>query len=377
MEDITMKSKRWFQIPLVVVIIVCIFSGVVFAINNDKPDATPTISGISIDAELSLTNNTELQNIVTAVKLKKLPMKDFYKQMLDYALFLKVYQPQREEVSYINRLTNDGCELDKLIEIYSFWLDTDEDITFIKTLYDAADFSNNKSEHWVEAAFNKVTEGKYGVLNQEQIKEYYAKGISRDDIIAANRLSRRGKDTIDEILDKKVSDIPWIDIIEDIYNRLEKKEKIYIDQNSLGEYKEITNGVEILEAIFLSQVNGKHLNDYLSKLAKGRSISTEINQYITEQTRGIYDQLKVQGLWDESPEIKEKNEEARQALRSKLLQNGISERKIDELKRQGNTELDILNAINLSQKHNTSLEKVINAKNKGITWQELTEKGVQ
>ncbi len=75
----------------------------------------------------------------------------------------KSINQQKTEQKYIAQLVTEGYELDKLIEIYKFWLDTDEDIELIKKIYDAYDPINEEEDnHWVEEVYNQITENKYG-----------------------------------------------------------------------------------------------------------------------------------------------------------------------------------------------------------------------
>ncbi len=99
-----------------------------------------------------------------------------------------------------------------------------------------------------------------GVLNREQIHAYYDKGLTRDDIITANRLCRLGKNTITEILDKKVSGTAWAEIIEENYSKSTKKQKTNPNKRKKSSEKTIytnTKWYRNIRRILLSRKNRK------------------------------------------------------------------------------------------------------------------------
>ena len=376
-----MKIKnKGLKLTIIAVIVLSIFSTATFAINNIATSEKGKVAETKkedIHNDLSLESKNDFKKLVTAAKAKKQETEEFHKLMEEYGAFIKIYQPTKEEIKYISSLAESGSDLDKLIEIYKFWLDTDEDITLIKQIYDEYSEDYEDDKYWVERVFNKITENAYGKLNIEQIHEYYDKGITRDDIITANRLCRMGKLNIDEILEKRLADTSWVDIVDEIYSKSNRKKNIKIDKAKAEEYKNIKKGTDVLEAAFLSERTDRQIDYYLLKSSNNESLSTERSKYIEERTEGYIKKLKDQNLWDEPQEIKEKNEKARQYLVEKALKNGISQAKIDELKSSGYTELQIYNASAISQKHNIAPEKALESKNKGLSWQDISKEGAE
>lgn len=133
-----------------------------------------------------------------------------------------LYQLSDAQIGEITTLVQEGYYLAPLMEIFEFTLDTQypEDFTFIKSLYDCASSMGYLGErHWVEDAFNSVTNYQHGVLSEEEIAYYVAQGITTEDISAANAMSRKGILTIKQILDQRVSGAQWADIGAQIYEK--------------------------------------------------------------------------------------------------------------------------------------------------------------
>ncbi len=383
-----MKTKyTWLKIISIIIVVSTIITTAVYAVNNTITETKkPVENKAEIEenklSEISLEKNIELKSISQTIKTKKQNTDEYYESMAKYAKFIQIYQPTEAEQKYINQLVTEGYELNKLIEIYKFWLDTDEEIELIKKIYDAYEPTDDDEEdkHWVEAVYNQITENKYGVLDREQIHAYYDKGLTRDDIITANRLCRMGKNTITEILDKRVTGTSWAELIEENYTKSTKNkiQKQAIGRSSQTEqYKQIQNGTEILDAYFLSKRTETDINEYLDKLSNGETIDQEMNDYYSERTEGVLKKLKQQGLWDEPQEIKEKNKKAKEYLKKKAIENGMTTEKINKLIDQGYTELEILNASTVTKKQKVDVKKVLEQKRAGRSWEDLFQKEVQ
>ena len=76
-----------------------------------------------------------------------------------------------------------------VMDICYFWLDTNEDISVIEEIYALKELYHNNA--WIENAFNRVTEDRCGVLDEDDIEAYFQKGI--------------GVKEIQEILDMRLS----------------------------------------------------------------------------------------------------------------------------------------------------------------------------
>lgn len=136
------------------------------------------------------------------------------------------------EAVYITNLVNDGYELSWLLDIYAFWTTCDDDISIIKTMYDAAVNNDINGRYWEEDAYNIATNRKHGELTVEEIMAYLDKGLSIDDVRQANVLSRNRDYTISQILDDLVGGKTIDGIKKEIYGSDENKpaESLAIEQ---------------------------------------------------------------------------------------------------------------------------------------------------
>lgn len=134
-----------------------------------------------------------------------------------YLYFQEVHKFSNEQMEYIADLIINGADAEDVIDVTNFWLDTNEDISVIGEIYQLRERYSD-SMFWIENAFNRVTDNKYGELTSDDIGNYIKLGLSIDDISTANVLSRKGVYTIQEILQKRLGDEIFVDISSEIIN---------------------------------------------------------------------------------------------------------------------------------------------------------------
>lgn len=120
-----------------------------------------------------------------------------------------------DEIALINKILAKGTTPQSLSRVYDFWLTTGEPFEIIDQICALEDKYFN--EYWYEDAFNELTDNKCGVLDNAAVGEYLARGVTTDDLMAANVLCRKGVYTITEILDKFENGESMDDIIRDVY----------------------------------------------------------------------------------------------------------------------------------------------------------------
>lgn len=137
------------------------------------------------------------------------------------------YHMTNEEINYLSGLYAQGYELEWLCQIFPFYITCGENISIIKDIYDTSIEQEIEDRYWVENAYNAVTNDAHGVLNTAEVSEYYSKGMDSTQVLMANTLCRKGVYTISQILDKRVEGIEWPQIINEIWgtdiNDLEDK----------------------------------------------------------------------------------------------------------------------------------------------------------
>lgn len=137
------------------------------------------------------------------------------------------YHMTNEEINYLSGLYAQGYELEWLCQIFPFYITCGENISIIKDIYDTSIEQEIEDRYWVENAYNAVTNNCHGVLDQAGVMDYFNQGMDSSQIQMANTLSRKGVYTISQILDKRVEGIEWPQIINEIWgtdiNDLEDK----------------------------------------------------------------------------------------------------------------------------------------------------------
>ena len=222
------------------------------------------------------------------------------------ALFLGRYCPTEDSFSFIEQMILSGCDPQTTMDIYQFYLTTNEPISIVKQIYDMVYNGEPITNRDVvfENAFNKITNNKCGVLTEDDVVAYLEKGLSVDDIMQANLLSRKAVMTIQEILDASLSGI--------------NLEKIEISIS-----KEVTAESNVKEA---TAVNTILLTD-------------NSNTYFEQNAKKVNSILKEKGYW------KGKKSPNFNAMVKEAEKDGITEEKITELLDSGYSELDIFNAL--------------------------------
>ncbi len=157
-----------------------------------------------------------------------------------YAHFLADLYPTEEEIRYIDGLIGEGYDAKAVVEIYEFWQDTQEDLSIIEEVY--AYRPTEEVKHWVDEGFIKLaaqgkTKTQYSNLSVEEVKAYYESGISYEDILTADKLSRHGTKDINHVLSMKRENASWYEIIDDVYTLSPPERK----QTDVEKYKGIQN----------------------------------------------------------------------------------------------------------------------------------------
>lgn len=125
-----------------------------------------------------------------------------YNNVAEYTDFICTYDFTEDELKVINRILNSGTTIQSLVQVYEFWLTTDEEFSIIEEICALED--DFFSEYWYENAFNLITDYSHGVLNAEDVQNYLAQGITEDEIMSANILSRKDGQNIEDILSKLI-----------------------------------------------------------------------------------------------------------------------------------------------------------------------------
>ncbi len=146
---------------------------------------------------------TKLKNANEFKSIMNANAKAIYNNVSEYVRFIYQNELSNEELEIVNHILDNGTTIQTLTEVYDFWLTTDEDFAMVEEICLLED--RYFSEYWYENAFNKLTDHVHGELSAQQIMEYRDKGITTDQILAANVMCRKKGQNIFGILDNVLS----------------------------------------------------------------------------------------------------------------------------------------------------------------------------
>lgn len=263
-----------------------------------------------------------------------------YDDIFAYKFFKKYYKPSQIELAYIDELIVKGADTKTIIDIFAFWRTTSEDIAIIGSIYDKSGSIN--APFWIEELFNQLTDNRHGVLDAAAIDEYISKGLTEQDISAANVLSRRGVYTISQILDKLVLGEQWADIA--VYveqNSASSKQGKNIKSEKIKSSKNIKNPEDIIDCIELADVTLVDPNILLEPEGdQETSITDKLSDYSNDIALEVYAELLSEGITTRD----DINIDALAAMKQQAIQNGMPEGEIEQYLNEGYQMIDILNA---------------------------------
>ena len=180
----------------------------------------------------------------------------------EYLTFMYKNNFTVKQIDTINKILINGTTIQSLIEVYEFWLTTDEDFSMIEKICALED--TYFSEYWYEKAFNVLTDYKHGALTSEDIINYREKGISDLDIMIANVMCRKEGQNINKILDSLVEGIS-----------LEKQARLIY-----GEDVDLSKNDSL-----------KTINEISKNKRRNKTITTLIGKKISQEQIDIFDNL--------------------------------------------------------------------------------------
>lgn len=260
----------------------------------------------SLDIEVNPNLLVKQNKALASLKSQMEKGKDVQNAVEAYAYFISVLQPTDSERVYIDNLILKGKDAEALVNIFEFWQDTTEDLSIIEAVYKYMPHPDYPEKYWVDNAFidlaNKgITKNQYSNLSYDDVKEYSRKGLSYDELRAADKMSRKGKKQIGEILDKRQEGISWYEIADSIYS-LSSDETRLAD---IDTYKIITDVNEVMASIKLAKKEGQKAKEYLNAVMDGKSAVYQLEEAELNKRKEAKEQLKKQKLLIESPQKKE------------------------------------------------------------------------
>lgn len=244
-----------------------------------------------------------------------------FSQFHKTAVFMGKYCTTKESFSFIENMILSGCDVQTTMDIYQFYLTTNEPISIVKQIYDMVYNGEPITNRDIifENAFNQLTNNKCGVLSEEDVIYYIEKGLTVSDISDANLLSRKGVMTIQEILDAILSGTSWEEIVSTVSG-----EKITSTHNS-------TDSTALTRAMSIASLTDEPIDTVLTE--------NVADDYFEEKIKAVNKTLKSKGYW------KGRKSDNYEIIVEKAESKGVSREKVNALLDNGYNELDILNSI--------------------------------
>lgn len=286
------SKRKTIVVAAVILIIATLTTAFAFSlhINNGKASGN-----IPMDSKVSEEQAIEfIDDLVSekGVDKEEISLSD-YSDIEGYLYFIEKYKPNGEELDIVNNLIENGISMDTIFEVFDFYITTNENADLIDELVSYKDVLNGK--HWVENAFNAITEDKCGVLDYDSYMEYIDKGLSMEEISASNILCRKGVYTIQEILEKRENETLWSNIINDVYSKIGEGEVFVNPKTGLDD-----DGLKLLDLKRTSEIYGASIEE-LEKMNEA-----ELAEFIDKQET-IYKenvQTKLKNIGIDSENIK-------------------------------------------------------------------------
>ncbi len=267
---------------------------------------------------------------------------ELYEKVEAYATFKISQQPTAEEIQHMANLLSDGSPLEAVLDAYQFWMTTNAEFSLVDQLVQAYQQEFANISYWTEEVYDSITQNP-NVLSEEDVDAYMQQGISAEDILLANELSRKNVYTIQQILTKRQQETAWFDIIAEVYDRLNYP--LVVENAKKDSYRKIQDGRYIIKAIFLSKRSGQALEEWLDMAAEDTAaFRMASSQYITKLYADEIDMLKARGLYELPAEEAEELAQHEAYLDAQLQAAKVDVQQVQALEAQGYAKEEILNA---------------------------------
>lgn len=296
---------------------------------------------------LNITETDRISRMAEYIKTIETIPSNINDLIFDYAYIVQIYKPTENEMNYIDELIYSGADIADVIDIYHFWLTTNEDIKIIGQIYSLKD--SISSDFWIEEAFNQITQNQHGVLNSSEVSHYLEQGLQMSDIETANELSRKGVYAISEILDMRAENITWDIILASVENN--GVNNVFLSS--------VDDGNIILAAEDMAQKTNLDASKFIINNKAVENITEKENEINTETNEKVSETLnKLNVLIDLISDVPE-NSELMSELKQTIINNGISENDLQSLIDEGYMLIDILNASEVYKANGTPIKDAL------------------
>lgn len=221
-----------------------------------------------------------------------------------YAHFLSDLFPSDEEIQYVDGLIGKGFRARDVVEIFEFWQDTQEDLSIIEEAYTYRPPVDGV-RYWVDSAFIKLdaagkTKRHYSNLSEDEVKKHFEEGLSFEELMMADKLSRHGTKEINVIIKDKKEQVSWYEIMDGVYGLVLQEHK----KEMAEKYKNITDPNEILACKKLSEQKIMSFEEAMENVKQNKSSVKNLSERKAGKKKKIVTDFISQGIWSEKEQEK-------------------------------------------------------------------------
>ena len=254
------KNNKKIQVTLTACIIFTLLLGSV-KIFGEMSDFLQTDKETEISTAIpEATEATEASGIDSTPtgRIPSIDMDEIDEDLILFSEWVKTYAPSEEAQKTVAELISSGADVNALISLCIFREDTDKPFSIVEEIYSYApeDVSEYKDHIiWIESTYNRICNIEDEALTIDEVKAYVEDGISTQDIMIANRISRKGEKNIKDVLEERKSGKSWYNLI------------ISEDAPDVAAYEEI-GGNNLLDMKIISSKTGQNIDELLSQSAE-------------------------------------------------------------------------------------------------------------
>ncbi len=156
-----------------------------------------------------------IQDISLDLQSQGLEEAEMHTEVKRFASWVGTFKPSRTQKDVVLSLFAEGADLNDLYAICRFWEDTDADFSIVREIWENHPTEGEVKDPivWIENVYNALSDKTDEALSVEEVRGYFSEGLTYDDIMAANRLSRKSGVDIHDILEQVQNGAEWESII--------------------------------------------------------------------------------------------------------------------------------------------------------------------
>jgi len=323
--------------------------------------------------DIILSERSEFNRLISFMERTIEDPLEFNMLLYNFEFIREAYALSDDYMDFIADLIMEGRDMEYVLRITYFWLETNEDISVIREMYDLREVFYGSS-FWMDFAFDEVTSDRHGALTDEDVYDYLARGLDFEDLYVARVLSRQGVMTVHEILDEITVGTSFVELAVEIDSSPSRRRRgrsgASVQRSRSGVRRvQVQDSTNILSARRLADITGENLEVFLEVA----SIEDIYETVIEQISQNVMNNLSEQGVL-RRPRYGLPGQKVVVAhFRAEIMNNGISEETLNMLFDEGFEYEDILNASIIALGTNIDVREILEQVQTGENWFQITE----